>query len=194
MLPTDFTDFTDFFVAAAGATGALVGLLFVAVSVSPERLHSKETGVYAEIHAATALLCFTDVLAVSLFALVPRDDPGFPATVFGVIGLAFAGSAIRSVLSRARDKRRALPIAAGLSALFGFQTAYGVITIATGQRSWAVSSLCTVLIVALLAGIARAWQLVGLRDTGLITSLGILVRGEKPDTDKPDTDEPPTDR
>ena len=62
MLPADFH---DFFVASAGATAALIGLLFVAISVSPDKLASKETGVYAEIHAATALLCFTDVLAVS---------------------------------------------------------------------------------------------------------------------------------
>ena len=175
------TDFTDFFVASAGATGALIGLLFVAISVSPDKLASKETGVYAEIHAATALLCFTDVLAVSLFSLIPGDGPAYPATVFGVIGLAFAAASARSLLSRAHVVRRALPVVLGLTALFTFQTVYGAIGVATHERRWAVESLCSVLVAALLVGVARAWQLVGLRDTGLLTSLGILVRGDKPD-------------
>jgi hypothetical protein len=39
----------------------------------------------------------------------------------------------------------------------------------------AMSTLSYVLIGDLLVGISRAWQLVGLRDTGLLTSLRILA-------------------
>jgi hypothetical protein len=80
---------TDFFVAAAGASAALAGLVFVAVSINVESVLRfpglPERGL-------TTVLLFAGVLLVSLFALTPGQSThafGIEVLTLGVVGTAF---------------------------------------------------------------------------------------------------------
>jgi hypothetical protein len=63
------TSYTQFFSGTATVAGALVGLLFVALSVAPERLRGTHASVEHQAIASTAFTALVDALFVSLIGI-----------------------------------------------------------------------------------------------------------------------------
>jgi hypothetical protein len=174
-------EYREFFVAAAGASGALIGLLFVAVSVFPERARRAATRVEYHTRASTALVVFTNALVLSLTALVPGVDLGWWTVVMGVIVFAFAAATGRLIITAALRRREhwsSLVLVGGLVLLSGTEFVTGIRLITDDTDLSAVHVLDYLVIVDVLVGIARAWQLVNMRDTGLLASLRVLTHGD----------------
>ena len=60
---------TNFFIASAGAGAALLGLLFVSISISPEEKITLHASVETRLSAYSALISLTNAFLVSLVLL-----------------------------------------------------------------------------------------------------------------------------
>lgn len=172
----------EFFAASAGVSGALVGLLFVAISVSTERL--AKAGVPAQLHrirAYAALLAFNNALAVSLFALIPGEQVGMASLVVAIIGLMFVTAALLSLIRLRAARWTAIRDALfliGLATAFIYQLTAAIGLIARPGDSGAVETIAYLVTACFLIGIARAWELIGGPTIGLSDEFAALVRGE----------------
>jgi hypothetical protein len=170
--------YRDLFVAIAGAAGALTGLLFVALSVAPRASAGQQPDVIRQVRAGAALLAFTNALAVSLFGLVPHNKIGYPAVVVGAGGLLFALGGVRSILADPAARRRIrsqLGLIVLLLGVFGFEIGAGINSLVAPHTDAPIDLIGNVLAASLLIGIARSWELVGDRDTGIISSIAALA-------------------
>ncbi len=164
----------DFFSTSAEVAGALIGLLFVAISVSPERILGPDASEIHSMRAAATLTAFTNALAVGLFGLVPGFTIGVTATVVAIVGILFVVGAV----IRLRPAWRAGRIRAGdYRFLFALLVVF-VIQLLTGlgldrheQDRGDLQTICVLVIVCFLLGIGRAWDLVG----GQSASVGHLL-------------------
>jgi hypothetical protein len=170
-------DYRELFVVIATSAATLVGLLFVAVSVSKGRSQAHPQ-LIREFRAAAALLAFTNPFTVSLFGLVPGTNIGYPAAIVGVIGVTFAAAGVRATISlpsRLGHRRPQAILILALLVVFGLQIVFGVVLIIRPHDVGALANVGYVLVASLLIGIGRAWELVGEWNTGLFSSVGLLI-------------------
>ncbi|HEY2522551.1 MAG TPA: hypothetical protein VGJ19_20745 [Streptosporangiaceae bacterium] len=189
-------DARDLFVAVASAAAALVGLLFVAMSVSPRPADGRPRGVIHQVRSAAALLSFTNALGISLFSLVPGNNAGYPAAAFGVVGTLFTLASVRSILSDTAARSRLLgqiALIGGLLAVFVIEIVDGLELRRNPANHSALNTIGNLIIVSLLLGVARAWEFVGDRDTGIWASIAVLATGHEHPLTAPDAapSEPP---
>jgi len=164
--------FHDFFVATAGVAGALIGLLFVALSVAQETGADRKP--IQRVRAGAAMSALIDALLISLFALLPDNDLSAAATVLAVVGLSStAGLAVvlHGAHLPARVARRQWALLAGLLVLYVIQLVVAQQADGTVADTDAVNDIGVLVIVFFAIGIARAWELVDAPETGLIGTL-----------------------
>lgn len=182
--------FHDFLLASAGVAGALIGLLFVAISVAPDRLVDDSAPQSHRVRASTALTVFTNALTVSLFALIPGLGAGGTAAIVAVVGLLFIVGSIVSLLRVRRTEAglRDAGFLVGTAIVFVLQLWYGLRLLDDDADVGALRGVCVLVVVCFLIGIARAWELVGGPSLHVRSQLAGALRdrerGEGPDTSR----------
>ncbi len=184
----------DLFVAVATAAASLTGLLFVAMSVTPRPAGGRPHGVIHQVRSAAALLAFTNALAVTLFGLVPDNNVGYAAAAFSIVGVLFTVASVRSILTDATARPRFLGQASligGLLAVYIIEFLNGLELIGNQHDHDALDTISNLLIASVLVGVARAWEFVGDRDTGIWASVMVLATGHARRLAPPDADPEP---
>jgi hypothetical protein len=84
--------FETFFLVTASAGGALIGLLFIAISIGPQRTFDPQAiaGAQHQRLAEATLLTMANGFIVSCVALVPGVDIGWIVLVLGAAGIPIA--------------------------------------------------------------------------------------------------------
>lgn len=184
--------YAPFFSGAATVAGALIGLLFVALSLSPERLRDSGSIEHQAI-AATAFTALVDALFVSLIGLQPGSGLQYGAVIFGTLGLSStAGLALRLWRNRhaAHLSNRWPYFIIVIMAVYAAQLVTGLLP---ETPAGAADRAATFVYIMFGIGIARAWQLLGLKAGGLLDQLGATIVPDAPI--KPDSpDDPPPAR
>ncbi|MCB0829111.1 MAG: hypothetical protein KDB62_09920 [Solirubrobacterales bacterium] len=156
-MEADLSAWSDFFVASAGATAALAGLVFVAVSINIDSIVD-QPGV-PEFALVTVLLLLQAVV-VSLLGLVPDQDTGslgIQLLVEFLIWAAVAGAMIRRSLAHMKSRvslisRLLLPALGSLPFLVA-----AVILLGDGEQGmdWVAGGI----IASTVAAVVNGWVL-----------------------------------
>jgi hypothetical protein len=169
--------FHDFFGGCASVAGALIGLLFVAISVSPEKLTGESAHAEHQIRAAAAFSALVSTLVIALVALLPGASLGEAGIIVASAGLATTVGLCLLLLREHREKIRRTDVSmlAVLLVLYGLQLAGAIQLDGSPHDVSDVTQQGVLLIGFFIFGIARSWQLVGARNVSLTSTVAAVI-------------------
>ena len=165
-------EYHDFFLGTVTVAAALIGLLFVALSVNPGHLHD-DARVAMRVRATSALLAFLDALFVSLVALMPHGSVGKAAMGIAIAGVVGMVTLLAAVVARRRVMRRlellrSLILILGQGGVYTWQAVSAYHLAHGGSVERGISLQSTLIVVFFGFGVFRAWEYVGGPETGLL--------------------------
>ena len=160
-----------YFAAMATAAAALIGLLFVAVSVRDDTIFGPNAVPGGEALAITAFTGLVNSFVVSLLGLIPKVNIGEPAVIMAVIGIV----AIVRLQRRLHTGRNLLVLAITLLA-YAAQLGFGVLLLVDPHDSGQLINLSFIVFVTLIVSLQRAWSL--LKGKHLASAGGTAVTGD----------------
>ncbi len=179
----------NFFLASTGAGAALVGLVFVAISLASPEVTKAENAPQWRAVAGNAFLALFDAFLVSLNALNSGLNLGWSLLTLGLIGLSNSVLLGLPLLKRAKDRKRELPriIANRLMILasiiiYGMEGYFGVRLLLAPYDTSAVEGVTIVLAFIYCLGLLRAWELMGIEQVGVRRWLNPLQHLAPPTT------------
>jgi hypothetical protein len=143
-----------YFAALATAAAALIGLLFVAVSVRDDTIFGPHAMPGGEALAITAFTGLVNSFVVSLLGLIPKVNIGEPAVIMAVISTV---AIIR--LQRRLHTGKNLMVLAITLLVYAAQLGFGVLLLVDSHDSEQLINLSIIVSVTLIVSLQRAWSL-----------------------------------
>jgi hypothetical protein len=165
--------FETFFLAAAGTGGAFVGLLFVAISIGPQRTFGDVAvmGPLRQHLAEATFLTLANGFVVSSIALIPGINVGWFALaggVWGMVAAAFLSRSFTSFHGHGATRRRpglhqlrAASVSLVGTVVYAIEGLIGVRLVLQPGSASGFRGLALVIIGLYALAILRAWTLLG---------------------------------
>ncbi|HLW03780.1 MAG TPA: hypothetical protein VKT82_34355 [Ktedonobacterales bacterium] len=161
--------FMTFFATSASAGAALVGLLFVAVSIAPHETVKTSAPIERQATSASAFTALINAFFISLGALIPASNIGIFTLFMSVLGLLNTLTLTRHLVMPWPGLnglvRRGPLVAAGLI-IYGYEMYFAILLLITPDDKGPLYGLMGLLLGVYGLGIVRAWQLLGAKRFG----------------------------
>ncbi len=174
--------FVNFFIASASAGAALVGLLFVAVSIAPEHIVQANAPVERQAMAASSFTALLNAFFISFAALLP-ENVGFITLVMSLSGLINSIYLTRNMLKERQKWQsivRRIYLILFSYIVYGFELYFAILLIKEPGNSGNFYGLTGLLLSVYGIGLLRAWQLLGARRYGLLGWFSPLRESNEP--------------
>lgn len=173
-------EFLTFFAASLTADGALIGLLFVAIAIEPERTFGDAAHKERELAANGAFSALVNAFLISMIALIPHINIGWAVIII-------AGLSLPNVIVHAIDKlshrqqtfNRSMLYTASALLLYGLEIFFGIQLIQQPHNTDSLYSLIIVLVTEYGVALARAWTLLGAERRSLSRIVMDAIRGRR---------------
>ena len=175
-------DFLPFFTTLATVGATLFGLIFLVISIRPEVTQSETTYLMRQVQITSSYIALLNPLAISLIALLPRetiDTITITMSAMGLLTTIIMGILlIRASRGEVKKLLNVFFLLIGL-VMFSLEIFYGIhLAVAPGDSS-ALHTLAILLVLIYLYGIARAWDLVGVRQFHVREVVSSLISEER---------------
>jgi hypothetical protein len=156
-------EYSAFFGASTQASAALLGLLFVSVSLAPERTFGREAEPGRQALATSSFAALANVFFVSFSSLIPNLPFGDLILVAGVIA---AGQTLALLIWLPSWRRehillRSLALFAVSAFIYVEEIRIGLQLMPAPANTGALTGLLELLLAAYAISLARAWELLG---------------------------------
>ena len=167
---------SNYFLATAGAGAALIGLLFVAVSIAPEQIATRRAPLERQAVAASTFTALVNAFFISLGALIP-GSLGWIALLMSSLGLlnslTLGGHLLRHPKNWQNFLRRVFLILISL-AIYGDECYHALRLTITSSAVGSAYTLAGLLLAVYGVGLIRAWELLGVNRFGVLSWLNPL--------------------
>jgi hypothetical protein len=147
-------NYLGFFQTASQASGALIGLLFVVVSLRPVQILGPNADSAARGLAASSFTGLVNAFFVSLLAIIPGENLGIGAAIMAALSLYHT---LRLHLGRPGSRHIVIFVASLLA--YGVELYFAVDFILRPHDTDLVNDLTFVVIGSFAVALSRAWQL-----------------------------------
>jgi hypothetical protein len=174
-----------FFAASVGAAAALLGLLFVAISIAPERTVGASAPVERQMIAESVFTALINAFFVSMAGTLPTVNLGNVAlalSAFGTIQTIYVGWRLRprKLTVGAITQRLALVIAALV--IYGLQFMDALQLLRLPATVAPLGNQVNLIFAIYAFALGRSWELLGARHGTFLRRLSPYVRD---DSDRP---------
>ncbi|HET7467581.1 MAG TPA: hypothetical protein VFL29_13045 [Candidatus Dormibacteraeota bacterium] len=180
--------YQPFFTASVAASAALIGLLFVSISIAPERIFGKEAVSSRQAQALSAFTALANIFFISFGGLMPDVPLGIMVTIVSIPALIQTLELLGRI-GRWRTERalyRGVFLFLASAVVYSFELWIGIQMWRDPTSQGWLSGLLDLLLGAYAIGLGRAWELMGAPRGGILFGLldklfGTLDRTRKKD-------------